>query len=407
MKGIDFKRWKNSQSIIDVYDDIINLAYSQNYNLLNRLNRMNEDIQRNNNGKSGLLGIGVSEAISKAEFKVARDIRNEYYKDVMPQINETYRAVSENYFELRKLFCMVYTAFYGTDKSFNECFDGFLISDDRFSNDLYDLQAGKISDGDKVAALIELMNFFTFYSNYVIQFMKCTALKELIETLNGDFISDGYKSMFFGKERKDIALISKNEIDELVLMVKRKLSELDKLSKSQLHKTKKVYKKSLKQRYYRTQFPEIEDEYKKYADTEWQRSGLLVIKKIVDSLKNRYDYANEYFDTNDARRSVDIFENIISLGTRSPKLVDSVYYHRAEICLLEQYSRIFPEINEKIKRLVKRAGGEKYLLQFISPESELETDGITGIDGEVLTVKEVDMSGFERQVQIKQRGDDE
>ncbi len=369
----------STNSILETYDDLVNLGYTKNFKLLKsvlklRMAEKNEPENFSFDKNFSLFDL-VNKKCAELNHIDALNERARYFASIVPIVDGSSQAVYNSYVEERASFWKHFILFYGNEKKFSDVFSGFEIFDEQFIVDMNDFESGKMQ-GEKRKDFETLMKAFLVYLEDTKLTMNFLALSELLNKLIGDFTDDGYLSIGYGKENKDIALITKAEIDELRESVNANYLELDRVQRPQAELVKKLTAKAKRN----PQDKELNEELKRQTeilqDMAKDTNSLRIYERTVEIFEKRFDYANEYWQYEFVPRTMGkikrAFRNTFSRKVQ--KLNDAVYYHKCEATILEFDMRALGVQSELPKTLLERVGGRESLDFMTMPEEVIQAE---------------------------------
>ncbi len=378
MKKINLKRITN-ESVLDTYDDIINIAYSRNYSLFKNL--INLHILENNFSDEYLSKtVSIPSLFLKKYYEASQkqilQLRDTLYDTMFNTINTFRDAVKTSYEQELEAFYYDYQMFYRTDKKFEDCFDGFDVKDQNFLDDFAKYTRGEML-GKKAEDFEKLIkDYFTYIDDtkYVMVFR---TLEDILKKLQSDFNDEGYKTICYQKPAKNIALITRDEIKQLREMANKNYLSLSEVLKNQELLVKKLKKIQSKM----PESQELKDELCKQTAKlngyEELCTNVSKFDKQVSIFEERLDYANVKWKPN----IIDKTKAKIKYSTKNPLArkikwaVNEVYYHKDEANILEYYSRALDGINMLPEQLIKRAGGKSSFEEFEMPKNFISQSG--------------------------------
>lgn len=247
-----------------------------------------------------------------------------------------------------------FNEYYKTNKKFEDIMDGDFIIDEKFNSDLY----APFELGQTREEFATLAFAFSAYLHASSDYRNVLVARDIISTLDDDFNSNGYKSMFYGKPKSSNVFKLNNEtLGTLIDFGKnttiRKLKELDKIEKN----IKKLGE------------PEIDSNLSnKHKDLTADTVILEAILVYIDAFKERYDALTKppfskklmlKAKLNDASIGVNPFKKFVP--------DDFVYVHKSE---LEDVCNLLSTLNDT-KNLIEficKKTGLKY--NFVEEEME-------------------------------------
>lgn len=161
----------------------------------------------------------------------------------------------------KDLLMRLFNQYYGTNKSFEECFDGYEILDEDFKAifELFDERKTIPSTRLGMSMLLNVYyNFLNYWTDRTFVISTC----DIIDTLSDDLNSSGYRTFYFGHPRNpQVSVISKAEIEEMILTVYNFITKFEtelKIQKKKSASAEKMVKKKpsdeTKQQYFESQF---------------------------------------------------------------------------------------------------------------------------------------------------------
>lgn len=254
---------KENQEIPELYN-LLNKAFSANYTCLRIANQ--------EGSFSGDLIQTSDQIFKKKGFKehwLAAKM-----KDASHQRNELLAAFSKakeatfSDFDIEKedernkaVLMQHFNHYYGTNKRFEECFDGYEILDEDFKA-IFELFDERKTIPSTRLGMSFLLNVYYTYLNYWSDRTFVRSTCDIIDTLSDDLNSSGYRTFYFGHPRNpQVSVISKAEIEEMILTVYNFITKFEtelKIQKKKSASAEKLVKKKpsdeSKQNYFETQF---------------------------------------------------------------------------------------------------------------------------------------------------------
>ncbi len=378
MKDINLKDFYE-YSVIENYDKYIKLCYSENYLVLKYLfksiaaDKALREFEQNNGSSSfpKMLKTKIYDILHKS----AGESRFVYFMNLIGLINDKVFDINRAYIEEAGEFFENFKKYYNSNKTFEECFCGLEVLDQNFLQDISKYEKNLMTQKE-VSKFSGLYNdYFVFHEETKLLF-NFMSLCDIINSLNNDFDEVGYKTINFEVPQKDVALISREEINKLRKIVMELYLVQDKEIKNQEHIVKNAKMFATKNSNDQKMQDELDNEINKLNDIYNKSQYIVNFEKIINIFEERLDFANFDYNINTKIKcSNKIRWNVGNLGARKlKKPINRVYYHRAEATMLEFNSRELGSCDDLVLELIERAGG-KYNLNFLKISSQLKMFG--------------------------------
>lgn len=375
MKEIDTKKMYKENIIVNK-ESIVKIACTRNLGLLKANAKLNGLIEAekslNNQGKTASLFLKGRIKRALKEVGSMASVRDTLFHSTGRLINESESTVEQSYVQSIAEFFSEFQDFYGQDKKFEECFDGFSVLDEQFLNDYKLFSAGKM-EPEKSGCFAYLIDMFANYLADTKSVYEFFALKELIDALSSDFDYFNEKSENFGKPKQTVTKIKKSEIEKLI-----KLAEENFVALADEIKQQNNMIASLKE--YEKQFPEnptilegIELCNTTLGLLQDRAINLQTFQKRVYELLERLEYSNNVWYSN-TKVSRKLKSLVLKPFARKIKPVtDEVYFGSAEAEILKYDARALTVGDTSIFGiLIQRTGPAPSLKKFIHYEKYIE-----------------------------------
>lgn len=228
--------------------DLLNKAFSANYTCLRIANQdvpFSGDLVQTRD--SIFRKKTLKEHWIRAKMKDAAEQRTElltaFLKAKEMYFNELDMSMEDK--KAKDLLMLHFNRYYQTNKTFEECFDGYEILDEDFKA-IFELFDEYKTIPENRLGMSMLLNVYYNYLDYVTDKTFVVATCDIIDTLADDLNSAGYRTFYYNKPRNPrISTISREEIDKLILKTHEILLKFEKESK-QKKKEAEVFAKNAK-----------------------------------------------------------------------------------------------------------------------------------------------------------------
>lgn len=330
----------NIHELISVLNDL----FSANYACLNFANQDGSFDSARVIGNEIFKQNPITKSWQQAKMSDSSKARNEmfkYFKEKQIKVNQN-SNFDDELTAVKQPLIETYNYVFGTNKKFEEVFDGFKIKDKKFAEVARQFNIHSIFVTDKE----EISYLMYCYHNYVQTYKYYTALKafdEVFEALDDDITERGYPSIYFNKtSNPKILRLSKTQIDELASSASALASQVEQDIKSENLTIAPLYKKARKLARKKQSTHEI------YAQINRSKSKILTMldeQKITNTLKSYTDILKQRFISANTPYGFDrffsatlsVFDTLMQTGSakKSNLKVDKVYVHKNELEYLE------------------------------------------------------------------------
>lgn len=311
-------------------------AFSINFSCLRA--SAQDDIFENDNGnifssKDVFKKKSLKDYWHKEKMRGISSAREELFERFYDALKKTYEQIdiSQNEAFAKEYLMKNFNHFFGTNKTFDECFSGYEILDQEFKHDFERFDNHAIIAENKLG-LSNTINAYYAYLNTYHDHMIVQSFEDLINTLYSDFSSEGYKTLFYGKpQNPKVSKLTRGDIDELILSIFPAIAETETATDMQNKSLLAVQKQLKKDPYNRDLLRQQMQHVMNLKSLNIKNSKLKNLAEVIEMLDNRLKRANVDYDTSFSTTFTETFMDLISSTkqTQSPS-VDWIYVHEHE-----------------------------------------------------------------------------
>ena len=202
---------EDTTEFIEMVNEMLNEMFHANYAILQSLAR-SQSVD-----SSSIAGGCLSE-----RHEAIAENRSNYFNTITTSYTNCFNDNLDKFLKDEQAKVMTeWHNYYHDNKTFDECFDGFNILD----KDFYDkfLQYIMLNMAvDNSQEFINLSGAYLDYLEYYRTHCAFTAFADIMDTLNNDISSSGYKTFFFERPlNENVSFITKEEISTLEKLAKQ------------------------------------------------------------------------------------------------------------------------------------------------------------------------------------------
>lgn len=300
-----------------------------------------------NQGKLNLQGGNV---YSRDDIFGGKTIRDYWLDEKMSGALETRKGVFDNLnnaiqltfsdididVEMAKMQASLmeqFNNYYKTNKKFNECFDEYEILDPDFKA-VFDRFDNYAIISENRLGMNFLINTYYTYRNALQDAMNVKAFVAIFRALEDDLNSRGYPTMFYGKPRTELSILSKEQIENIAITLAPVIEMNESLVAEQNKFLSEIHKKQRKNPLDRTLAQSSLQASMTLKELQIRRSKIKETCGFVSVLKDRLTAASSDYDQSFGTKLAESFYDLTSginiADEKNNIKVNSTYIHDLE-----------------------------------------------------------------------------
>lgn len=269
------------------------------------------------------------------KMKGALETRQDVFENLNNAIKLTFADINvdDEMAKMQATLMEQFNKYYKLNKRFDECFDEYEILDPDFKAvfDRFDNYA--IISENRLGMNILINTYYT-YRTALQDMMNIKAFVAVLKALENDLNSSGYPTMFYGKPRTELSIISKEQLEGIAVTLAPVIEMTDALIAEQNKFLSEIHKKQRKNPLDRTLTQSNLQASMTLKELQIKRSKIKETCGFVSVLKDRLTAAttdyDQSFGTKLAENFYDLTSGINISDEKNNIKVNSTYIHDLE-----------------------------------------------------------------------------